>query len=302
MDPNQATDEHGARVVEDQLGEFREFFDRSPGLAPSYSRGLAEIRLESDLMGRLGSPHVYWRVNPKHAGAAFASSHGVPVPAQYASALSIDELDFASLPESFVLKPANGSTNRGVFALRRRLDGSFVELLSQRTVMEEDVVTGYHDLRMASQVSANVVVEELLTKPGNSDAVPDDIKVFCFYDRAPLVMQRDMRGKTDAAGWRFKLWTPDWREIGPVNWIQGYDGSLVAPVSGNAIVSSALTLSMALRLPALRVDFFDTTRGPVFGEFTMTPGLPAPFTPLVDRALGAHLALARAALAASSSD
>ena len=293
-------DRRGAELLLDQLGDLGPVFDAYPDAEPSYVRGLGEIRLESSVISALGSRHPYWKVNPKREGARFAAALGVAVPENLASALSLDAIDFDTLPEAFVLKPANGSTNRGVFALRRRTDGRFDELLTREPWSEADVRREYTRLRDSGQVSSNVLVEELLEKPDVPEAVPDDIKVFCFYDQAALILQRDMGGTTDPGGWRFKLWTPDFDDVGPINWAAQYDPSLAAPVAGPDIVEQALMLSRALRLPALRVDFLETSRGPVFGEFTMTPGLPGPFTPAADRALGAHLIRARAQLAIES--
>ena len=148
------------------------------------------------------------------------------------------------------------------------------------------------------KVTGNLIVEELLRKPGGDGAIPDDFKVYCFYDRASLVMQRDLAESANRSKWRFKFWSRDWVDLGAIKYADRVDPDLDAPVHGAALIEEAERLGALLRLPFVRLDFYDTDRGVVFGEVTLNPGPPEIFGPEFDEYLGRQREYAAARLLA----
>ncbi|NCG39175.1 MAG: hypothetical protein GWP48_16870 [Actinobacteria bacterium] len=211
---------------------------------------------------------------------------------------SIDEVKPEEFGERFLVKPNEGSTNRGVYGLDRQPDATYVDRLTGERRTWDEFATAYADLVKAKKISKSLIVEELLRKPGSSSSIPDDYKIYCFYDRAELVMQRDMNQSVDRVNWRFKFWNRDWEDMGPVKYADRVDQSLAPPVSGDELIATAERLGKALRVPFARIDFYDTDRGAVFGEVTLNPGPPEVFAPEVDEYLGRCREFAAARLTA----
>jgi hypothetical protein len=250
------------------------------------------------LLRAAGVRQPYGDVNAKDGGYRFARSTGVDVPRELVRHDSVEGIDWNSLPDEVLLKPRWGATNRGVFALDRQRDGSYVDLLRGRRLTQAEVLDQYRRHVEKGQISAAVIVEELLHKPGAATSIPDDFKVYCFYDQAAMVMQRDMGRQSDPAAWRFKFWDRDWADIGAIKFADRVDPQLAPPLHGAAIIDAAERMGRALRLPFVRLDFYDTERGAVFGEVTMAPGPPEVFTPTVDEQLGRRFEIAAARLLA----
>ena len=250
------------------------------------------------LVRRMGIRHPWWDLNAKLGGYRFAASQGLDHPKVFGRFSSIDEVEPRDFGERFLLKPEGGSTNRGVFGLESRPDGFWLDRISGRTLDWTSVVEEYRQMAATSRITERLIVEELLSKPGGSGEIPDDFKVYCFFDRAALVMQRDLRGTADRKSWRFKFWSRDWQDLGPVKYPDRVDPGLRAAGHGRELIEQAERLGSLLRLPFVRLDFYDTDRGPVFGEATLNPGPPEIFTPEFDAYLGAQREFASARLLA----
>lgn len=250
------------------------------------------------LLRAAGVRQPYGDVNAKDGGYRFARSLDVDVPRELSRHDSVDDIDWQSLPDEVLVKPRWGATNRGVFALERQRDGSHVDRLRGRRLQQAEIRDEYRRHVEQRQISAALIIEELLHKPGVPGSIPDDFKVYCFYDRAAMVMQRDMGRHPDPARWRFKFWDRDWADVGSIKFTDRVDPQLGPPLHGAAIIDAAERMGRELRLPFVRLDFYDTDRGAVFGEVTMAPGPPEVFTPTVDEELGRRFEIAAARLLA----
>jgi hypothetical protein len=294
--------------VHDLEEVFASFSERPP----SYVQALHETKRRMALVGRLGIEHPWWTINGKYAGYRFAAEMGISHPEILGRFASIAEVEPETLGNRFLIKPEGGSTNRGIFGLDRQPNGSFIDRLSGDSRTWAEVTSAYNDLVRGGMISKNLIVEELLRKPGSDSAIPDDFKVYCFYDRAELIMQRDLspsanrnprrfrlqRSSDDPSNWRFKFWNRDWEDLGPIKYADRVDGSLAPPANAEELIATAERLGKALRVPFARLDFYDTERGVVFGEVTLNPGPPEIFAPEVDEYLGRHREFAAARLLA----
>ncbi|MFT5202299.1 MAG: hypothetical protein ACI9C1_001687 [Candidatus Aldehydirespiratoraceae bacterium] len=293
----------GARDLDDPLGvgnikDLENVFARFTDRRASYMNALHETKRRMGLLRALGARHPYWDVNSKQGGYRFAAAHGISHPETIARYASLDEIDLADLPSRFLLKPDSGSNNRGIMGLDRQDDGTYIDRLLGRVMTWEDVRAEYSDHADNGRISKSVMVEELLCKPGDSNSITDDFKVYCFYDRAELIMQRDMSQSQDRSQWKFKFWNRDWEDVGPVKYADRCHPELERPPHAEEIIAEAERLGKALRQPFIRLDFYDSDRGVVFGEVTLTPGPPEVFAPEVDEYLGRHREYAVARLMA----
>lgn len=264
----------------------------------SYMHALHETKRRMALVRRLGVEHPWWEINRKHGGYRFAQQVGLSVPQTFGRFGRIEDVNPSACGDRFLIKPEGGSTNRGIYGLDRQPDETFIDRVNGGNTTWSQVTDEYRALVAEGKVSESVMVEELLLKPGDPTSIPDDFKLYCFYDRVELVMQRDIRKSGRHADWRFKFWDREWNDLGPIKYADRVDQSLQPARDPAALIAAGELLGSRLRMPFCRLDFYDTDRGIVFGEVTLNPGPPEVFAPEVDEFLGRHREFAAARLLA----
>lgn len=263
------------------------------GITESYERQrLRLIDLNTTARSR-GMRYRGMRHNRKRDGYLLAERVGVSVPEVWVSAVTAEDLVETMLRDRCVIKPHDGSTNRGIHVLTREgdhwrdhMDGGLRLFTDLRRSLAQGATAGRH--------SATFQIEEALMPrkgAGPGIPIPDDLKVFFFDDLPLVVMQRRLHSSSRPENWRFAFWSPQGHRLGPVRYRERFDVTLERPVGLNEVVESARLIARELALPQVRIDMYDTDRGPVFGEVTPLPG-EGLWIPEVDRLLG--LAGARA--------
>ena len=269
---------------------------------PSYGFKLEASRRRDEQLRRLGHRQRVWRHNDKSKGYAFAAGAGLQVPREIAASVAFADLEWSDLPDRFAVKPHQGANNRGVFLLVRVDDGRFRDLMDGHVKTVDEVTETYGRLAEAGRVSARCAIEELLAPApelaGQID-IPDDLKVYCFYDRPVLAMQRRMHGTADRSAWTFRFWSRDGVDMGAVKYPDRCDSDLECPRGLNEVFEAAAVMGRELAVPFCRLDFFDPDRGPVFGELSPHPGPPEVWDEPTDELLGAAWEEAEARLLAA---
>lgn len=255
---------------------------------PSFFVRHKVLRREMRRHRAMGYPVPIWTINPKSAGARFAQSHGVGVPAILDRFDSAADPDWRRLPDEFVLKPENGSFSRGVFPLLRTDDG-YVDLLDEAAGPQVPDAYTQALLRheKAPKNRGGLLVEELLLSPHHErPTLAPDVKLYCFYGTAGLIMVRTTNGSRDNHGFRYRYFDADGADLGDIRPDDRIDPAIPAPLHVPELVRCATTLSKALRVPFARIDFYEQADRVVFGEVTPCPGGRQEFRPDVDEALG----------------
>ena len=256
------------------------------GNVPSYRYKLEELKRRHASMGAaFGLKDPLDSINDKYRAYTFADRYGIDHPKLIGAFGSVDHVEWAELPKRFVLKTRWGSSNHGVKALVREGPATFYDLLRSRTWTVEEIVDHHHRMEAQGTVSKTMFAEELILKPGTNH-IADDWKFYCFDGVVGLCMQRDVRATGDQSQWRFKFWDSDWNDMGPIKFADRLDPDLAPPEDPAALLELAERLSSIIRRPFVRIDLFESERGPVLGEFTPRPGPPEVFVPQVDEMLG----------------
>lgn len=229
----------------------------------------------------------------KAAVRTFADSIGVAQPELLATGPSIDDIDFAALPDRFVIKPDGLHSGQGVHLLTRIGPDRFRDQMKGQEISVDFLREEYEQLRPKLQVPAHykVIVEEWVTgEKGLVGPIPPDFKLYVFYDRVKLIQQVNRNVKPIAIGWydgnfrplRIEDCMPSMPRIYAVD-------RLTLPRRWKDVLRMARKTSVAMQTPFTRIDIFVSDRGPLLGEVTLAPGgagYSYPFAPAYDRKLG----------------
>lgn len=158
-----------------------------------------------------------------------------------------------------------------------------------RVVGEDEVLTGSEVVRRYRAVAAAdvpVFAEAMLRRPG-VDGLPDDIKIYAFYGEIGQVLLRRMGRHADLREARYRFLDGRGVDLGPdASQTHRIDPSIPAPAQLEVYLDIARHLSLAMGLPFIRVDLYETADGPVFGELTRGPGGPQRYRQDHDEAMG----------------
>lgn len=199
------------------------------------------------------------------------------------------QVPFHSLPlrAGVVIKPTRSNGSRGVHLVSTpeniiRVRDSF------RLASFSELEKSARLYLRASSKPDTWIAEELLV--GEDGKPASDLKFYAFYGKVALVLEviRNEHGTF------YKWWDDKFRPVDT--------GKHAASFPGLGFTEDYLRLaesaSLHIPIPFLRVDFYRSVQGPIFGEFTPRPGRFHTFNPATDRRLGRCFVEARARLMA----
>jgi len=255
-------------------------------VTPSF---LYKMNERKRLCRRVGIQTVLPDAANKQSVHAFAQRHRIPHPEQIATYTSVHEVEWESLPPSFVPKPVDLSLSEGVFVVSNGYSVFDQEPFNQSIACEEIERAIKRRAR-----TTEVVVEEFL---GTSPDLLDDWKFYTHYGEVSLIQQVRRNNSRHEANWKVKEWSKGFEGLKQSRKYRiRYDESLDAPERADELAALAESISRLLRTPFIRIDLYDTARGPVLGELTFVPGGGQVFNPVSDKRLGIAWELAEARL------
>lgn len=208
----------------------------------------------------------------KIRGRQIAAANGVAVPRLLAQWDSLAEVSFDNLPDQFVFKSVGGAASTGVYPLRRTGDGTYRILTDVEDKGFSEIIEALRDLSESGKVRPPFIAEELIPGP-TADSLPDDIKFYTFYGEIGHVLLRRVDAHVPGRSvYRSKYIDAAGKDLGNVNNGRESDASIPNPERLDELVAAAKRLSLATRLPFVRVDLYSTPDGVYFGEFTPRPG------------------------------
>lgn len=175
---------------------------------------------------------------------------------------TVEDIDFDSLPDSFVLKTTDGTARNIIVKDKSSLNPEAVRKQLRRWMDEKRI----NDEPHYQGIKRRIIAEHLLAT--DDGLAPTDYKIYCIGGRAEYCLacvNRDMR--TFRGNFAlFKL--PEWRNINGIaeNWKT--DKMVRRPVHLEAMIDYAVRL--AGDFPLVRVDFYEEEGKVFFGEMTFT--------------------------------
>lgn len=264
--------------LEERAAQLQEEVDRRVVVedylaVPSFRRALLTLRRTSVDLRTLDPEqrHPLRQLPFKLRNYGFAGSHGVPVPEVLEVWSTPQEMILTDLPDSFVLKSDGGAGSHGVLPLRRAGDDTFETLDGARALTGDEVRAHFADRAAEDRISGPFFAESVLRQPGGG-AIPDDVKLYATYGRVQQVLLRRVSRHGDLRSTTRRYVAADGSDLGDAVLGEQLDRSIPVPDRLPEMVDIASHLSLAVGLPFVRVDVYDTDHGVVLGEVTRAPG------------------------------
>lgn len=180
-----------------------------------------------------------------------------------------NDIDWDSLPQSFVLKSNNGC---GQVILVKSKDKLNIPETIQELNGWLNSKYGYADFQLHyTKIQPCIIAEKLFINKSDENKSLIDYKIWCFNGVPECVLIVYNRTKD---GYELTSYDMDWNNISEKSFKKGnphVNGTgIPKPASFEQMVESAKKLSKGF--PEVRVDFYDIDGQAVFGEMTFTTG------------------------------
>jgi hypothetical protein len=218
---------------------------------------------EDDLKDWKNVKHWQRKLSNKHNAREFASKFGCKVPQLFWEGREVETINFASLPKNYVIRPTIGHSSNYVFVMK---DG--YNLFDKKSYQPQEILA-ILKRQLADNKYLHFLIEEFLQNEQGETEILKDYKIFCFNGEIACIEVIDrLSPKTGFACFYDK----SWKLIKPVT--SNYEKSYYQdpPACLNDMLLQAKKLSQAYEI-FVRIDFYSTNKGAVFGEFTPTPSM-----------------------------
>ena len=225
---------------------------------------------ESDPLEKwMDVPHWQRKLSNKFNAREFAKMQGCQVPDLYWKGRDVDSIDFSSLPEHYVIRPTIGHSANFVYLMKNGLN-----LFDNKTYTPDEIK---QDLKNAIAGVAHLefLFEEFVQTEAGEYRIPNDYKFWCF--RGVIASIAVIDRVSPKLGYSH-FYDENWQKMKKIHFKYPGKEELQPPLCFNEMLMHAKKLSTAYGI-FVRLDFFATNKGPVFGEFTPTPAMGKSFTP-----------------------
>ena len=203
----------------------------------------------------------------------YVKSLGLRLPEIYSDAGDVNAIDFASLPERVVIKPHDGWYSDAVMLIdgeRELLSGAAVP----RAALPDFCRKTFASARFVR--NSRIIIEEFVQDYDRRFAIPRDFKICVAGGKAWVVQVIDRNGPK--AGRNHSAYSRDWTQFADPFHTAYLTGPSVPRPPFLAELISASELVASDLGAFLRLDFYITSNGPVFGEITIYPAAGFGFT------------------------
>ncbi|RYY37990.1 MAG: hypothetical protein EOP46_00515 [Sphingobacteriaceae bacterium] len=218
-------------------------------------------------------PHWQRMLSNKANALQFAAMHGCNVPDIYWQGRDIETINFDALPPQFVIKPTIGHSCNNVFLMN---DG--YNLMDKRYYTRDGILIKMKQMLRENTLN-EILIEEFLMSEQGEYRIPVDYKVHTFNGEIARIEAIHRTGPCEGTVNVFDSYWDKKENIGK-KYINAND--ITPPKCLQQIIRQAKILSSAYQI-YVRIDFYATSKGAVFGEFTPTPGIGVGFTEKANR-------------------
>ncbi|TSD67382.1 hypothetical protein FFF34_008315 [Inquilinus sp. KBS0705] len=212
--------------------------------------------------------HWQRKLSNKHNAREFAKMNGCQVPDLYWKGRNIQNLDFSALPANYVIRPTVGHSSNLVFVMA---DGT--NLFDNKQYSPSKIVDVLSQALIANE-HLEFLVEEFLRSENDQYSILTDYKFFCFNGKIATIMVINRLSPNSGFA---SFYDENWNEMETVQKNYPKAKTQEPPNCLGDMISNVKKLSKAYGI-FVRIDFYATLKGSVFGEFTPTPSMGTKFT------------------------
>lgn len=223
---------------------------------------------------KYGREHTSWK--SKLELREMVNHLDIKLPMIYEVRNTVDELVDPSM-DSWVLKPAKGAANRGVYPIIKK-DKKLYNVFTGKVTTFEKIK---QSLKKQSGFKPPFIIEEYL----GTDTLPYNWELYCFKGKIGLIRQRQNIDNTIK---HYKFYDIDFKNLGLIEQSKKdiLDESMPLPHNPDELLRVARVISENIPFTFCRVDLYDTEHGVYFGELTHHPGVGNNFDKHIDEKLG----------------
>ena len=205
------------------------------------------------------------RLSNKLNAKEFAALNGCKTATLYWKGRDVENIDFSSLPPQYVIRPTLGHGSKGIFIMKNG-----VNLFDKKIYTPQQIISSLKEC-IGEHPDKIILVEEFLQNEAGEHKILDDYKFFCFNGEiAGVWVINRLSPNTGFSNFFDEQWTP----MKPLmfSYLYPFKDGQEKPACFDEMVEQVKRLSKAYSI-FVRLDFYATSKGAVFGEFTPTPNL-----------------------------
>ena len=209
----------------------------------------------------------------------FCQKNGIKCPTIYTICNQASELKHIKIPENCVIKYNNLSGSKGVVIRKNGIYNKGKNIKEVIKYLELNKKQNPKCQKSIKNIKQKILVEELLIN-SESDRPLVDIKLYCFKGEVKYIMLIDPNNRKEVFTYNtdLKRVKIDVRDADLHKNIEKPKYLEEIIKNGNYLAKKFFNNTF------LRIDFYSTTKGAIFGEFTFRPG--NTFLPNSDKILG----------------
>lgn len=215
--------------------------------------------------------YIPWFLRDKIACNEWCARLDVPTPRilgvfEHPSLISVPTNE-----DSFVLKPTKFSSTRGVMVLERQ-GQTYFDCMTKRNFSSEEIIAHQSQLAERFSVRGNRWITEERVVDNEGYDLPLDFKAYAFRGRVELFLVIDRSTRPTSVAWFDSNLVPVGSRDISLNpkYVQKLEGLSAEKYTDLMELSSSI--SALVNTPFARVDLYNSIRGPLLGEVTLTPG------------------------------
>lgn len=214
--------------------------------------------------------HWQKKLSNKYNAREFARIHGCKAACLYWKGRDVNAIDWTRMPPYHVIRPTIGHSCQHVFLM-----ANSVNLMDKKTYSGDDIKTVLGDA-LKQNPYAEFLIEEFVRTEKGEHKIPDDYKFYAFNGEVAII---EVINRLGARSGLVSYYDKDWNRMADIVSIKKYAKGEYQepPACFSEMMEQAKRLSRAYEI-FVRIDFYATDKGCVFGEFTPTPGSAKYFT------------------------
>lgn len=223
-------------------------------------------------------PNWQRKLSNKYNAREFAKMHHCRVADLYWKGRDLHEVNFDALPDQYVIRPTIGHSCEKVFLMDKGLN------LFDKQLHTKDDLRKELEKALRENPNQEFLIEEFLRTESGEYKIPDDFKIHTFNGQIAFIALINRFGRKEG---QHNFYDENWSMIKKAH--TGYPMAPYQPPPKclKEMLYHAKKLSMAYEI-FVRIDFYATDKGTVFGEFTPTPALGQGFSSYGEKILQSY--------------